>query len=378
MPVNNYIWDEHSDNVRLEIDDTGTVIAEYMNEPGQFGNLISQRRDGTNSFFHFDAQGSTRQLTTDAEFVSDTYSYTAFGEPVASTGTTTNPFRYNGAVGYHTGVETGDVYVRRRTYNTSLARWYSIDPISFADGPNRYLYTRNRFQIPDPSGLFAVSPKNRRGKAFGKVCAFYMWDHYGEKGQIHPKNRDWSRRGGWVDEAKSVGDVCLDRPVDNIGDIVREVINNECCTIYLIGHRGGEIPNTGVTTYPEEDLSNGKIGVPILPNQELEQYLSLIFLVFKSIGKCCDCAINIVACAKDDWEHRQTRRKIAKNTNCWVCQSRNSQNCGFLIRESDVGKKGVLRGVTLVDPPHDKRLDLWDPDCVSPTPSPSGVTVMDI
>ncbi len=72
MTVTNYIWDELSDNVRMEVDDTGTVTAEYMNEPGQFGQLISQRRNSTNSFHHFDAQGSTRQLTNDAQTVTDT------------------------------------------------------------------------------------------------------------------------------------------------------------------------------------------------------------------------------------------------------------------------------------------------------------------
>ncbi len=80
MPVTNYIWDRVSDNVRMEVDDTGTVTAAYANEPGQFGELISQRRNSTNSFYHFDAQGSTRQLTTDSQVVSDSYTYNAFGE----------------------------------------------------------------------------------------------------------------------------------------------------------------------------------------------------------------------------------------------------------------------------------------------------------
>lgn len=77
-----FIWDELSDNVRMEVDETGAVTAEYMNKPDQFGSLLSQRRSGTNSFYHFDAQGSTRQLTNDADTVTDTYIYTAFGEPV--------------------------------------------------------------------------------------------------------------------------------------------------------------------------------------------------------------------------------------------------------------------------------------------------------
>ena len=100
MPVTHFIWDRVSDNVLSEMDDVGVETVRYMNEPSQFGNLLSQLRSGTNSFYHFDAQGCTRQLTGDEEAVTDSYTYTAFGEPVTSSGTTTNPFLYYGNWGY--------------------------------------------------------------------------------------------------------------------------------------------------------------------------------------------------------------------------------------------------------------------------------------
>ena len=153
MPVTNYIWDRASSNVLSEVDDTGATIAEYTHEPGQFGELISQRRDSINSYFHFDTQGSTRQLTSDDQTVTDTYSYTAFGETVSKSGSTVNPFGYKGAIGYHIDQETDGIYVRRRIYQPTIIRWQSADPLLFTDGPNRYIYVKNDpILYTDPSG----------------------------------------------------------------------------------------------------------------------------------------------------------------------------------------------------------------------------------
>ncbi len=154
MPVTNFIWDRVSDNVRMEVDGTGAITAEYANEPGKFGELISQRRGSTNSFYHFDVHDSTRQLTNDAETVIDSYGYSAFGESVSSSGATPNPFRFYGGFGYYSNEETGEVYVRRRTYSPSDGRWLSTDPFDFIDGSNLY----KAYFVPlgsDPSGTFS-------------------------------------------------------------------------------------------------------------------------------------------------------------------------------------------------------------------------------
>ncbi len=144
MPVSNFVWDELSDNVLMEVDDIGTTTAEYTNEPSQIGKLISQRRDSTDSYFHFDARRSTRQLTSENETETDSYSYSAFGVVVARSGTTENPFQYNGAIGYYTDQESGEVYVRTRSYKPRIGRWLSVDSLLFIDGPNLYVYVRNQ------------------------------------------------------------------------------------------------------------------------------------------------------------------------------------------------------------------------------------------
>ena len=90
MPVTNYLWDVESDNVLMEYDENGVTQAVNTQEPGEFGELISQRRNGATSYHHYDATGSTRSLTDEAGNTTDTYDYSGFGETIAKTGTTTS------------------------------------------------------------------------------------------------------------------------------------------------------------------------------------------------------------------------------------------------------------------------------------------------
>ena len=160
MTVTNFIWDELSDNVLLETDESDALTARYTNRPEQFGKLLSQYRIEDEKiverFYHYDGESSTRDLTDSDENVTDTFIYTAYGEEVARTGTTTNPFGYKGAVGYYTNEETNDIYVRNRTYEPAMGCWLSADPLGFVDGPNRY----RAYFVPgkvDPTGLLEHS-----------------------------------------------------------------------------------------------------------------------------------------------------------------------------------------------------------------------------
>ena len=44
MTKTQFIWDPLSDNVLQEKDELGATQATYTNEPGEFGNLVSQNR----------------------------------------------------------------------------------------------------------------------------------------------------------------------------------------------------------------------------------------------------------------------------------------------------------------------------------------------
>jgi len=97
--------------------------------------------------------GSTRELTDSNEDVTDTYLYDAWGNSIAGTGSTTNPYEYIGALGYMTEAEVDGYYVRRRYLRADEGRWLSRDPM---DPQPRYDLASNRTPVKlDPSGLQA-------------------------------------------------------------------------------------------------------------------------------------------------------------------------------------------------------------------------------
>src|SRR5260221_14508213 len=119
MPTTNYIWDEQ--NYLAETDENNVVQTVYTNEPEQYGNLVSTRISGTTSYHHFDALGSTRQLTNSAGTATDTVIYDAWGNVVNRTGTTSISLLWIGEAGYYFGSATGLFYVRRRPYGSGIA-----------------------------------------------------------------------------------------------------------------------------------------------------------------------------------------------------------------------------------------------------------------
>ncbi len=152
--ITNFVWNPVDDCVISELDGTGAVQAVYTNEPQQYGSVISQRRGTTTSTYHADALGTTRVLTDSTQTTTDTYLYDAWGNPISSSGTTVNPFRWVGRFGYYQDASTGLVYVRARMYQPNLARWCSVDPV-FLGIQSSYGLARNRMIIAvDPSGLW--------------------------------------------------------------------------------------------------------------------------------------------------------------------------------------------------------------------------------
>lgn len=157
MTTTTYLWDTLSDNILSE--DDGSTQTAYTNEPSEFGNLVSQRRDINTNFYHFDARGDTRELSDDAETVTDTRLYDAWGNVLSSTGTTPVPFQFIGAMGYFFDTELTLTYVRARWNGSNEARWLTADPLGLADSSNVYQFVSNEPNSRmDPSGLLTVSP----------------------------------------------------------------------------------------------------------------------------------------------------------------------------------------------------------------------------
>ncbi|MBM3499050.1 MAG: RHS repeat-associated core domain-containing protein [Armatimonadetes bacterium] len=146
-----YLWDEQQ--VLLETNGNGVTQARYTLAPLGYGDLVSMRRNGATSFCHFDAIGSTRALTDGDEAVTDTYLYSAFGNLLASTGSTENPYRYIGELGYQQETGLSGYYLRRRYYVHWLGRFLGKDPLR-QGGENAYGYVNNRpTRGTDPGGL---------------------------------------------------------------------------------------------------------------------------------------------------------------------------------------------------------------------------------
>lgn len=97
--ITRFVWD--GQNVLLETDGNGTTRTAYTQTPSLYGALVAQRRSGASSFYHFDALGSTMELSNIGGSGTDSYRYYAFGEIKAHTGTTTNPFGFVGRLGYY-------------------------------------------------------------------------------------------------------------------------------------------------------------------------------------------------------------------------------------------------------------------------------------
>lgn len=137
-----------------ERDAGGGLLVQYTY--GQ--ELISLQQGGIVSFYHQDAQGSTRALTNAAGATTDTYLYDAFGNLTRTTGSTGNRHLYTGE---QFDSASGLYYLRARHYDPAIGRFTTRDtfpgdatlPLSL----HPYLYVHaNPTNLVDPSGNFAV------------------------------------------------------------------------------------------------------------------------------------------------------------------------------------------------------------------------------
>ena len=141
--------------VLVEYTPAGSIVASYV----YADDLISMRRGSETYYYHFDGLGSTRLLTHRTGVVTDTYDYDAFGNVIASVGTTQNEFLFTGQQ-YDANI--GFYYLRARYYQPTIGRFTISDP--FEGDPyapmslHKYLYAVNdpvnRF---DPSGYFSLT-----------------------------------------------------------------------------------------------------------------------------------------------------------------------------------------------------------------------------
>ncbi len=186
--VTNYLWDQLSPygDVVLETDAAGATLASYSLGAGE---LLSQTRASTTSYYLHDGQGSVRQLANAAGSVTDSYTYSAFGQTLSHTGSSINPYQYTGQ---QFDSSTGLYDLRARYYDPSVGRFLSQDtfPIDF-NNPielNRYGYTANNpINFTDPSGhgadeyggLLGIGITAARGALTGAGMGFVIGAAFG-------------------------------------------------------------------------------------------------------------------------------------------------------------------------------------------------------
>jgi RHS repeat-associated protein len=153
MPTINYIY--HGNQYLCETDENDTPTKLYVNEPGTYTNLVSQKdlTTGEKSYPLYDAVGSTRAVTDSNGDVADTFVYDAWGNVLDRTGATEIPFQYVGKYGYYRDEETVAYYVMLRLYSSTIIRWISLDPIRQPPVLSYYAYSHNTpLRFIDPGG----------------------------------------------------------------------------------------------------------------------------------------------------------------------------------------------------------------------------------
>ena len=142
--------------VVVESNPAGDVLASYV-----WGDeLLSLFRPATGErrYYHADAQGSVRLLTDATEAVTDSYTYTAFGELLDHTGLSEQSYRFTGEP---FDPNIGFYYNRARWLDVSVGRFASFDlfPSESSDPSSlhRYLYAAaDPVNNLDPTGNFTI------------------------------------------------------------------------------------------------------------------------------------------------------------------------------------------------------------------------------
>jgi RHS repeat-associated protein len=223
--ISRFIWD--SQNILLETDGDNASTCLYTLKPLAYGNLISQHRSDASHFYHFDALGSTQQLTDSSQSVTDGYLYEGHGKLLIASGTTVNPFRWVGMMGYFYDADILEYYIRARHYGHTLAKWFSKDPIGYLAGDdNLYRYVGNSVvNLVDPAGLQApvciypfctgtpkkCCPKDIEADNKGYLeCLDFVYETYHGKHGVYALlilMRDDSLRY-WDAQQKTIADAC--------------------------------------------------------------------------------------------------------------------------------------------------------------------------
>lgn len=145
-----------------ERDGANNVLRQYAwggFSRGGIGRLLNLTQGGQNYFYFYDGKGNVAAVLDGSQNTSASYSYDAFGQLQATTGTLNQPMLFS-TKAYD--AQTGLAYFGFRFYQTGLGKWLSRDPLGESAGLNVYSYVHNNpVNRNDPLGLddgFSSSP----------------------------------------------------------------------------------------------------------------------------------------------------------------------------------------------------------------------------
>jgi RHS repeat-associated protein len=114
----------------------------------------STAEDWATRYYHADGLGSIRRLTDEAGTITDGYTYSAFGELLAHTGTDPQPYAFTGEP---LDSSSGWQYHRARWMDPRVGRFIGLDTLAGNDESpaslHKYLYvSANPLNLVDPTG----------------------------------------------------------------------------------------------------------------------------------------------------------------------------------------------------------------------------------
>jgi RHS repeat-associated protein len=183
----------------------GGVVRSYT-----YGHdLISQRQlvsgEWQTSYYGYDGHGSVRLLTDTQGAATDTYTYDAFGNLIARTGTTRNDYLY---AGERFDSETGMYYLRARYMQPQTGRFWSMD--SYEGRPSdplslhKYLYAEaNPENRIDPSGNVTAMETMQVGTLVGEMAAVGMFLYLKDVQRGVEKDLGLRPKTGWREEEEA-------------------------------------------------------------------------------------------------------------------------------------------------------------------------------
>lgn len=174
-------------HVVAETNATGALLVHYV----RGDDLLALMRpliaapasaaDWQTRYYHADHIGSVRRLTSEGGFITDGYTYSAFGELLAHTGSDPQPYAFTGEP-YDPNV--GFQYHRARWMDPRIGRFQGMDLFGGIElDPrtlHRYSYAHNSpANWLDPTGLYTQA----QGYAVeADLCDAYVTDHPGSLG----------------------------------------------------------------------------------------------------------------------------------------------------------------------------------------------------